>query len=49
MRWRDRLLLKIMGNRVALKVMSIPIVIKIITAEMKAITWVVSLFSRKKK
>ena len=49
MRWRDRLLLKIMGNKVVLKIMSIPIVMKIITLEMKAFMWVTSLFSRKKE
>jgi hypothetical protein len=43
------LLLKIMGSRVVLKIMSMPIVMKIVTMEMKAIMWVMSLFSRKKK
>jgi len=43
------MLMKIMGNRVVLKIMSIPIVMKIITMEMKAFMWVMSLFSRKKK
>jgi len=43
------LLMKLMGNRVVIKIMSIPIVMKIITVEMKAFIWVVSLFSRKKK
>ncbi len=43
------MLMKIMGNRVVLKIMSIPIVMKIITVEMKAFMWVMSLFSRKKK
>lgn len=49
MSWRDKLLLKVMGNKVVLKIMSIPIVIKIITVEMKAIMWLMSPFSRKKK
>jgi hypothetical protein len=49
MRWRDRMLMKMMSNRVVLKIMSIPIVMKIITVEMKAFIWVMSLFSRKKK
>jgi len=43
------MLMKIMSNRVVLKIMSIPIVMKIITWEMKAFMWVASLFSRKKK
>ena len=38
-----------MSNRVVIKIMSIPIVMKIITVEMKAFMWVMSLFSRKKK
>jgi hypothetical protein len=49
MSWRDKLLLKIMGNRVVLRIISIPIVVKIMTIEMKALMWVISLFSRKKK
>jgi len=43
------MLMKLMSNRVVLKIMSIPIVMKIITWEMKAFMWVTSLFSRKKK
>jgi hypothetical protein len=43
------MLMKIMSNRVVIKLMSIPIVMKIITWEMKAFIWVTSLFSRKKK
>jgi hypothetical protein len=40
--------MKPMGNRVVSKIMSIPIVMRIITVEMKAFMWVMSLFSRKK-
>jgi hypothetical protein len=43
------MLMKLMSNRVVLRIMSIPIVMKIITAEIKAFMWVMSLFSRKKK
>ena len=43
------MLMKLMGNRAVIKIMSIPIVMKIITVEMKAFMWVASLFSRKKK
>lgn len=32
-----------------MKIMSIPIVVKIMTIEMKAFMWFMSLFSRKKK
>ena len=42
------MLMKMMSNRTVIKIMSIPIVIKIITVEMKAFMWVASLFSRKK-
>jgi hypothetical protein len=48
MRWRDRMLMKLMSNKVVIKMMSIPIVMKIITLEMKAFMWIISLFSRKK-
>lgn len=43
------MLMKMMSNRVVIKIMSIPIVMKIITVEMKAFIWLMSLFSRKKK
>jgi hypothetical protein len=49
MSWRDRMLMKMMSNRVVIRIMSIPIVMKIITVEMKAFMWIASLFSRKKK
>jgi hypothetical protein len=49
MSWRDKLLLKIMGNRVVLKIMSNRIMVKIITAEMNAFTRVISLFTKKKQ
>jgi hypothetical protein len=43
------MLMKMMSNRVVIRIMSIPIVMKIITIEMKAFMWVMSVFSRKKK
>ena len=43
------MLMKIMSNRVVIRIMSIPIVMKVITWEMKAFMWVASMFSRKKK
>ena len=49
MSWRDRTLIRLMGNRVVLKIMTNPAVIKILTWETRAFLWVASLFSRKKK
>jgi hypothetical protein len=49
MSWRDRLLMKMMGNKVVIRIMSIPIVMTILTKETQAFMWVISLFSRKKK
>jgi hypothetical protein len=46
---RDKLLLKIMGNRVVLKIMSNRIMMKIITVEMNALARVISLFTKKKQ
>jgi len=43
------LLLKIMGSRVVIKIMSIPIAVKILTVETRGLLCVASLFSRKKK
>ena len=43
------MLLKIMGSRVVIKIMSIPIAVKILTVEARALLWVASPFSRKKK
>jgi len=48
MSWKDRLMMKAMSNRVIIKIFSMPIVIKILTAEMKVFMWVVSIFKRKK-
>jgi hypothetical protein len=38
-----------MGNKLVLKIMGIPIVMKILTKMTQALGWVTSLFSRKKK
>ena len=43
------MLMKMMGNKVVIKIMSIPIVITVLTKETQAFMWVISLFSRKKK
>lgn len=45
---KDKLMMKLMTNKVLLKIISIPIVVKILTIETKAFMWLVSLFSRKK-
>jgi hypothetical protein len=44
---KDKMLMKMMSNKWVIKFMSIPIVMKIITAQMKAMMWVQSLFSRR--
>ena len=49
MSWRDRLLIKLMGNKIVIRIMSVPIVVKILTKETQAFLWVMSLFRRKKK
>jgi hypothetical protein len=49
MSWRDKLLLKITGSTVVIKIMSIPIVVKMPTVETRAFLWAASLFSRKKE
>lgn len=49
MSWRDRLLMKLMGNKIVLRLMSIPIVMKILTKEVQAFSRVTSLFSRNKE
>jgi len=42
------MLMKLMGNKLVIKIMSIPIVVKILTMETQALMWVISLFKRKK-
>ena len=48
MSWKDRLLIRIMGNRLVIKILSFPIVIKILTKMTQAVLWFISLFKRKK-
>ena len=48
MSWKDKLMMKAMSNRVIIKIFSMPIVVKILTVEMKALMWVTSIFKRKK-
>jgi hypothetical protein len=45
---KDKLLIRLMSNKLVLKSMSIPIVVKILTMETKAVVWIMSPFSKKK-
>ena len=45
--WRDRLMLKMMSNKVVLKIFSNPVVVKVIGWELKAFIAISSLFKRK--
>ncbi len=47
LRWQDRLMLKMMSNKIVIKIFSNSIVIKVITWEMKAFIAISSLFKRK--
>ena len=49
MKLKDRLLMAAMGNKVVLKVFSVPIVVKILTKETQAIVWVISPFKKKQE
>ncbi len=48
MRWQDRLMLKMMSNKLVIKIFSIPIVIKVLTWETKVFVAIISLFRGKK-
>jgi hypothetical protein len=47
-RWQDRLMLKMMSNKLVIKIFSIPIVMKVLMWETKVFLSIMSLFSRKK-
>ena len=49
MGWKDRLLMKILGNKLAIKILSIPIVLKVLMWETEVFMSVISLFTRKKE
>jgi len=49
MNWKDRLLMKILGNKLAIKILSISIVLKVLMWETKVFMSVISLFIRKKE
>jgi len=48
MSWKDRMIMKMMGNKLVIKIFSIPIVLKIMMWETKVIMSFISLFKRKK-
>lgn len=48
MRWQDRLMLKMMSNKLVIKIFSIPIVMKLLMWETKVIISIMSIFKRKK-
>jgi len=45
---KDKLLMKLMSNRLVIKSMSIPIVVTILTKETQALVWIMSPFTKKK-
>jgi hypothetical protein len=49
MSWKDRFIMKMMGNKLIIKIFSIPIVLKIMMWETQVIVSIISLFRRKKE
>ena len=49
MSFNDRLMLKMMSNKVVIKIFSIPIVVKLINFELKVFMGIASLFKGKEK
>lgn len=49
MSWQDRFIMKIMGNKLVIKIFSIPIVLKIMMWETQVFMSLLSLFKRKKE
>ena len=49
MNWKDRLMMKAMGNKLVIKVFSIPIVLKVLMWEAKVFVSIISLFKGKKE
>jgi len=45
--WKDRFMLKMMSNKIIMKIFSIPIVLKITMWEIKVISAILSIFKRK--
>ena len=49
MSWKDRLIMKVMGNKVVIKVFSIPIVLKLMMWQAGVFMSIVSLFKRNRQ
>jgi len=49
MGWKERLLIKMLGSKVVIKILSIPIVLKVLMWETKVFVSVISLFTGKKE
>ena len=49
MSWKDRLIMKFMGNKLIIKIFSIPIVLKIMMWETQIFMSIIGLFKGKKK
>ena len=49
MGWKDRLIMNILGNKLVIKILSIPIVLKVLMAMTQIFISVTSRFKRKKE
>ena len=49
MNWTDRLMVKMLGSKLVIKILSIPIVLKVLMWETRVFMSVISLFTRKKE
>ncbi len=49
MNWKDRLIMKMLGNKLVIKILSISIVLKVLMWETKVFMSVISLFTGKKE
>ena len=49
MGWKDRMIMRLMGNKLIIKIFSIPIVLKIMMWEAQVFMSIVSLFRGKKE
>ena len=49
MSWKDKLIMKLMGNKLIIKVFSIPIVLKIMMWEAQVFMSIITLFKGKKE
>ncbi len=49
MNWKDRLMMKMLGNKLVIKILSISIVLKVLMWDTKVFMSVISLFTRRKE